>query len=104
MNELNLFIQKIKAKYTELSHKSWDYSSFYNGALEAFGILHVPKHEKVSEWEDRTGETYPDGRFVWAFSACSEEWYISIRKNITSLYLYDLFVIEPFNHGNPEDK
>ncbi len=33
------YLTKVKAKYNELEHKGWDWSSFYNGALEAYGIL-----------------------------------------------------------------
>jgi len=43
--ELNIFIEKIKAKHVELERKHWSWSAFYNGALEAFSILYEPKHE-----------------------------------------------------------
>ncbi len=37
--ELMEIPKKAKERYEELSHKNWDWSSFYNGWLECYGSL-----------------------------------------------------------------
>ena len=64
------WLQQIKIRYEELSHKGWHWSSFYNGALEGFylayllGIIIDPEEEKRNikeqlEYEYKHG--YTDG-------------------------------------------
>jgi len=33
--------------------------------FSAWNTRHEPKHETVEQWEERTGETYPDDAPVW---------------------------------------
>ncbi len=33
------FLTKVKVKFNELEHKDWNWSSFYNGTLEAYAIM-----------------------------------------------------------------
>lgn len=44
--DLNKYIDEIKKKHSELKNKQWNWRSFYNGALEGFGIL-LPKITKL---------------------------------------------------------
>ncbi len=37
--ELREIPKKAKERYEELSHKNWDWSSFYNGWLECYGSI-----------------------------------------------------------------
>ena len=73
MDEGDEMNDKLRAQqfYNELTWVSegrdGDYISFredvLQGAIER--LLSLPKHETVEQWEERTGETYPDDGPVW---------------------------------------
>ncbi len=53
---------------------AWQY--YKEGAKNTTLTRHTPKHETVSDWEKRTGETYPDDRLVWSWEDLSNMWTI----------------------------
>ena len=79
--------------------------------MELLVKANTPKHETVLEWEERTGEGYPDDGPVWV-----RAWKCNERKPVYCLPVWKLWKhkeskIDPNNivfvathHGKPEDK
>jgi len=67
------------------------------------------KHEKVSEWEERTGETYPDDGPVWFKGVawecdwtCRDYEQVQVRCEINNEPMTNYYVIVANHHGKPD--
>ncbi len=82
-------------------------------AKEAWNTRHTPKHETVSEWEKRTGETYPNDGPVWSRWKTTHKdyghWFLITNGRAqdeleTEVYNKERYIIIVANHhGKPED-
>lgn len=81
--------------------KLWDIS--YNTAHQD-----QSKHETVQQWEERTGETYPDDGPVWSCSKYSRGWHLQLWKQCKFDLEIDIDgsveieVAVATHHGKPE--
>jgi hypothetical protein len=114
MSELIVKIDELYKKWSGESHliksglESYDSSEVQDFGEYCIGeykrhIESIPKHETVEQWEDRTGEVYPDDGAVWVLYTFTET---AIRvKPYWTLKEYDGYSrseIVANHHGKPE--
>lgn len=74
---------------------------------EILGIVQTPKHETISQWEDRTGEKFKHDSLVYVLVDEKDgvAWkFMRYRKAINLDYMDDYIIVVKENHGKPEEE
>lgn len=80
-----------------------------NIILDLFDGIHPPpKHETVEQWENRTGQVYPDDGPVWYMDAASDDYDLVVyrpAKMLLTMFNYkaEIQIIVANHHGKPKE-
>ncbi len=85
-----------------------DMGRAYEGSGDAliamWNTRHEPTHETVEQWEERTGETYPDDGPVWVWTvnnpSCRKKW-VLMSYSLSVVYDNTCKITIANHHGKP---
>lgn len=96
------FVEWLKEKQMYNLHAS---ASQMQAMHDVWERMRTPEHETVEQWEERTGETYPDDGpvYVWTVNnpTCRKRWRL-MEYNYSKSYRDVCEIIVANHHGKPE--